>query len=176
MEIQKGCVYFFKHVGLSPIKIGYSENESPLGRFNEFKTYAPFGVECLGFITTSSPNSLERELHKRFSAKRLEGEWFDITIEEVNNVIENYSSREQLKEISDFQFYYMKQKEKQKENNINKQDVNLLTNDEKRLIFLDEVMKTGKINKVQFSNTYKISRQTLHRWHKDYKQSQDKKT
>ena len=42
MTENKGCVYFFRHIGLSPIKIGYSTHESPLDRFNQFKTYAEF--------------------------------------------------------------------------------------------------------------------------------------
>lgn len=171
MENTKGCVYFFKHVGLKPIKIGYSENESPSGRFNQFKTYAPFGAECLGFITTSTPNDLERELHKKFSANRLEGEWFDISIKEVNNVIENYSSREQLKEISDFQIYYMKMKQSENETNINKKDITYLTNSEKKQIFINELNKNGNVNKLQFAHIYKISRQTLNRWYQDYKKN-----
>lgn len=171
MENKKGCVYFFKHVGLNPVKIGYSENESPYSRFNEFKTYAPFGAECLGFITTSSPNRLEKELHKKFSANRLEGEWFDITIEQVNNVVKNYSSREQLKEISDFQIYYMKMKQSENEININIKDITFLTNSEKKQIFINELNKNGNVNKLQFARLYKISRQTVHKWHK---QIQDK--
>ena len=175
MENTKGCVYFFKHVGLNPVKIGYSENESPYKRFHQFKTYAPFGAECLGFITTSTPNDLERELHKKFSANRLEGEWFDISIKEVNNVIENYSNREQLREISDFQIYYMKMKQSENETNINKKDITHLTNSEKKQIFINELNKNGEVNKVQFARLYKISRQTLYLWYRDYKQNQDKK-
>lgn len=40
MEIQekKGCVYFFKHVGVDGIKIGCSSKENLLHRFEQFQT------------------------------------------------------------------------------------------------------------------------------------------
>ena len=49
-ENKKGCVYFFRHIGLTPVKIGFSTHESPIGRFEQFKTYAPYGSEIIGFI------------------------------------------------------------------------------------------------------------------------------
>ena len=70
METKKGCVYFFKHIGLTPIKIGYSENESPFNRFTQFKTYAPYGSEILGFIIISDAKELETLLHKKYASKR----------------------------------------------------------------------------------------------------------
>jgi len=91
MENQKGCVYFFRHIGLSPVKIGYSENESPINRFNQFKTYAPFGSEILGFIQTYNANELESNLHRKFSSKRLLGEWFEITEVDVKDGNEGIS-------------------------------------------------------------------------------------
>ena len=51
----KGCVYFFKHKGVSPIKIGYTNNVSPINRFENFKTYSPYGSEIGGFIETDKP-------------------------------------------------------------------------------------------------------------------------
>jgi len=32
---EKGCVYFFRHIGLTPVKIGFSTNESPFDRFEQ---------------------------------------------------------------------------------------------------------------------------------------------
>jgi len=82
-----GCVYFFRHIGLTPIKIGYSTSASPLDRFESFKTYAPYGAEILGFIPTTEAKRLEEILHKRYQNKRLNGEWFDITVEDVEKEI-----------------------------------------------------------------------------------------
>ena len=97
--MEKGCVYFFKHKGLSPIKIGYSSNESPSGRFDQFKTYAPFGAIIVGFIVTKDPKHLESKLHRQFSSLRLRGEWFEITDDLVSSLVKLYSSDEQ-KEIN----------------------------------------------------------------------------
>lgn len=87
-----GCVYFFKHKNLSPIKIGYSDSESPQKRFESFKTYAPYGAEIIGFIITPQAEKLERLLHEKYKTKRLCGEWFDINIKDVDNemLIHNY--------------------------------------------------------------------------------------
>ena len=88
IEEEKGCVYFFKHIGLNPVKIGYSSNSTPLKRFEQFKTYAPFGAELLGFIRSIEAKELETNLHKKYSNKRLNGEWFDISLDEVEKEIE----------------------------------------------------------------------------------------
>tara|TARA_R110001606_G_scaffold193693_1_gene341389 strand:+ start:270 stop:866 length:597 start_codon:yes stop_codon:yes gene_type:complete len=91
---QKGCVYFFKHNNMSPIKIGYSSNESPSNRFDQFKTYAPFGGVIIGFIRSDKPKELESKLHERFKSFRLAGEWFGISEETARNIISFYSSNE----------------------------------------------------------------------------------
>lgn len=103
IEKEKGCVYFFKHVGLSPIKIGFSTNESPLSRFDQFRTYAPFGAELVGFIRTYEPLELETILHAKYALKRLKGEWFDITYTDVEREIELYSNISDIQEMNNFQ-------------------------------------------------------------------------
>jgi len=101
-EEKNGCVYFFRHLGLPPVKIGYSNHPSPIKRFEQFKTYAPFGCELLGFISSEEAKSLEKTLHFKFKDKRLKGEWFDITKKDVESEIEYYSSTLDLKEKSIF--------------------------------------------------------------------------
>lgn len=108
MEIQRGCVYFFKHVGLSPIKIGYSQNESPIKRFEQFKTYAPFGAMLIGFIRTERAKELETELHQKYARDRVKGEWFEISEEEVNKCIKFYSNLQDIEEINNFQIAFAK--------------------------------------------------------------------
>jgi predicted XRE-type DNA-binding protein len=108
MENKKGCVYFFRHVGLSPIKISYSENESPYKRFDQFKTYAPFGAELLGFIRTVRAKELETELHNKYSRDRVKGEWFELTKEEIEKCISFHSNLEDLEEMNSFQVFWAK--------------------------------------------------------------------
>lgn len=99
----KGCVYFFRHIGLTPIKIGYSNNESPIDRFNQFKTYAPYGSEIIGFIQTSDAKQLETKLHTKYANKRLDGEWFEISEKEAIAEIDFYSNIEDVIERNLFQ-------------------------------------------------------------------------
>lgn len=101
--VEKGCVYFFRHIGLSPVKIGYSINESPINRFEQFKTYAPFGAELLGFIKTERAKELETELHRKYSRDRIKGEWFEISKEEAEKCISFYSNINDIEEMNMFQ-------------------------------------------------------------------------
>lgn len=107
-EVCKGCVYFFRHIGLSPVKIGYSTHESPMSRFEQFKTYAPYGSEIIGFIQTFDAKEIETILHNKFSQYRLNGEWFEITEEDCNKVISFYSNIEDIKEKNEFQIAWAK--------------------------------------------------------------------
>lgn len=107
-EEKKGCVYFFRHIGLSPIKIGYSENESPYKRFEQFKTYAPFGAELIGFIRTNEAKKLETDLHKKYSRDRIKGEWFEITKDEAEKCINFYSNIADIEEMNLFQIEWSK--------------------------------------------------------------------
>lgn len=113
---EKGCVYFFRHIGLSPIKIGYSINESPINRFEQFKTYAPFGAELLGFIKTEKAKELETELHKKFARDRIKGEWFEISKEEAEKCISFYSNIEDIEEMNMFQIAWANRFKKIDEN------------------------------------------------------------
>ena len=115
MENKKGCVYFFRHIGLTPVKIGYSENQSPINRFNQFKTYAPYGSEILGFIMIQDAKELETALHAKYASKRLDGEWFELTEEEVNREIDFYTSVSDVEERNRFQIAWAKQNAEEKE-------------------------------------------------------------
>jgi len=105
---KKGCVYFFKHVGLNPVKIGYTENESPIKRFEQFKTYAPFGAELIGFIRTNNSKALETELHQKYARDRIKGEWFEISRDEAEKCISFHSNLLDIEEMNSFQVFWAK--------------------------------------------------------------------
>tara|TARA_R110002020_G_C15957746_1_gene746281 strand:- start:42 stop:716 length:675 start_codon:yes stop_codon:yes gene_type:complete len=86
----KGCVYFFKIVGLSPVKIGYSDELTPEKRLKSFSF--PHGIERLGYFSTVNARLVEQEIHKMLSQYRLKGEWFDITEEKVTEIIMTYNA------------------------------------------------------------------------------------
>jgi hypothetical protein len=97
-----GCVYFFKHKGISPIKIGFSGNESCLARFESFKTYAPYGAEIVGVIECFDPAALEKRLHYELRSVRLKGEFFDISVDDAQRIIDREMSDAQREEMSIF--------------------------------------------------------------------------
>lgn len=159
---QKGCVYFFKHVGLTPIKIGCSTNESPIDRFTQFSTYAPFGAQILGFIICDEPFVLEKSLHEKFASKRLMGEWFELNETDVSAVINFHSSLEDIKEKNNFEIEWAKIKnEKKLKIDIAIQNLDL-TDRKKR--FFSYYKKNTKARRIKLSQMFNVSRQTIHSW------------
>lgn len=156
----KGCVYFFRHVGLTPVKIGYSNNESPLSRFNQFKTYAPYGSEILGFIQTSDSKLIETKLHLKYASKRLFGEWFEIAEEDIKKEVDFYSNLEDIKERNEFQIKWAEE--------INKKKFKLFAKnmslEDKKQIFLDRFKENPSLNKTHFANEFKVSRRAIYYW------------
>jgi hypothetical protein len=111
---EKGCVYFFKHIGLSPTKIGYSLSPSPIDRFEQFKTYAPYGAELVGFIQSDDAKSLETELHQKFAHARMKGEWFELDEVTIQKTIKFYSNIEQVEARNAFEILWAKKIQKEK--------------------------------------------------------------
>jgi len=54
------------------------------------ETASPYGIEILGFITTTKAEGLESRLHKKYANYRLQGEWFDIPEAEVKSVLREH--------------------------------------------------------------------------------------
>lgn len=108
MNSKNGCVYFLKHKGLTPIKIGFSTHKTPLSRINQFNTYAPFGIDLVGYIETENAFKLESILHKKYRKYRLNGEWFEISREQALKDISFYSSSKEYK-LNYFDKYSLKE-------------------------------------------------------------------
>lgn len=164
-EEKRGCVYFFKHIGLDPIKIGYSSNESPIGRFDQFKTYAPFGAELLGFIITPYAKDLETKMHKKYKTKRLKGEWFDLSIKDVENEIKFHSDIEDARIKNEFQIAWAKEN-----NTISNIDNNLYSfisskrNIPNNKLAIIVIKKFPNISKLEIALSLGISRTTLYKY------------
>ena len=97
-----GSVYFIKHKGLNPVKIGYSSHPNPLKRIESYNTSSPYGVEVLGYIISDNSKKLEGKLHKKYQEKRLNGEWFDISIKDVQNELLIHGESDLHQQMNDF--------------------------------------------------------------------------
>lgn len=162
---EKGCVYFFRHIGLTPIKIGYSLNESPIDRFTQFKTYAPYGSEIIGFIQTTDAKKLESFLHAKYSNKRINGEWFELSEDEALYEINFYTKIEDVNERNIFQQEYANYLKNKK--NIIFESVKEANTQSKKNIFLKEIKKNSSLNLTHYSAKIGVTRQTLYNWKKE---------
>ena len=78
------------------MKIGFTESETVLARFTSFKMYSPLGAVIEAVIETTSARKLEGELHKKYELKRVSGEFFQMTSDEVKAIREQYENEEQM--------------------------------------------------------------------------------
>lgn len=69
-----GAVYLFKHGKY--YKIG--KTNDTVRRGNELKIQLPENLDLIHEIKTDDPSGIEAYWHKRFEAKRMNGEWFDL--------------------------------------------------------------------------------------------------
>ncbi|WP_273854002.1 GIY-YIG nuclease family protein [Guptibacillus spartinae] len=81
---EAGFVYFLREHLCGSIKIGYSRNLDQ--RLIRFGVTLPFDVELAHAIYSQNVQTTEKLLHKYFEGKRLNGEWFQLSEEELNEI------------------------------------------------------------------------------------------
>lgn len=74
-----GAVYLFKHGKY--YKIG--KTYDTVRRGNELKIQLPENLDLVHEIKTDDPSGIEAYWHKRFEAKRMNGEWFDLNSSDI---------------------------------------------------------------------------------------------
>lgn len=79
-----GYVYVLKQIGGDYYKIGRTSN--PDNRLETFNVKLPFMVQYEIVIKTDDMYLLERQLHSRFNAKWIEGEWFCLTPDDLEAI------------------------------------------------------------------------------------------
>ena len=96
----KGYVYVFHQLGTTYYKIGYTTKESVKDRFISFKMYAPNGGEIISVIESENPSRLEKEMHLKFSDKRLNGEFFSLNENDIH-ILKSFQDK-RTRDIIDF--------------------------------------------------------------------------
>ena len=97
LQISKGddCVYVINHKGKSSIhKIGKSADFHQ--RFETIQSYNPAELEVVLVQKTSLNNYLEKILHFEFKSKKIRGEWFDLSKEDVARLKELVSNLDSI--------------------------------------------------------------------------------
>jgi hypothetical protein len=135
-----GYVYFIKgtHKGEEKYKIGKAMDLE--SRMRSFEVIIPFDIDVIYAVRVKNPLKLESLLHQTYSEKRVQGEWFDFTKDEIilvvflmkmlSNILENFATEWKL--------------QKEKESKLNDDDYidylesilvmnNVAFNDKKRL-------------------------------------------
>lgn len=74
-----GAVYLFKHGKY--YKIG--KTYDTVRRGNELRIQLPENLDLVHEIKTDDPSGVEAYWHKRFEAKRMNGEWFDLNATDI---------------------------------------------------------------------------------------------
>ncbi len=74
-----GAVYLFKHGKY--YKIG--KTYDTVRRGNELKIQLPENLDLIHEIKTDDPSGVEAYWHRRFEAKRMNGEWFDLKAADI---------------------------------------------------------------------------------------------
>lgn len=82
-ECVGGFVYLLKSSN-GYYKIGYTNNIKK--RLHDIGIKVPFKIELIHKIKCSDARRLESELHSQFSSKRVNGEWFNLSQEDVNYI------------------------------------------------------------------------------------------
>ena len=91
-----GYVYVFENAGLR--KIGSSKR--PQVRLRAMKTAAP-SIEAIHHIPSLNYRELEHLLHLHFAEKRVAGEWFKLSDEDMNFIASIDGEGNQLKDLRD---------------------------------------------------------------------------
>lgn len=87
LQISRGesCVYVLKLKGkLSYCKIGKSSDFEQ--RYNTIQSYNPFDLDILAVKKTKFHDYIEKILHFEFKSKKIKGEWFDLSKQDILNL------------------------------------------------------------------------------------------
>lgn len=68
-----------------PVKIGVSG--SPAHRLSSLAIGIPWGTELIGIVESANAYEMEEMLHARYADKRMRGEWFRLTHEDIAELI-----------------------------------------------------------------------------------------
>lgn len=82
VAVRRGTVYVIQDIDVTGYcKIG--KTNKPADRIGHFDTMLPFNVNVLHIMPSKDCTALETMLHRRFADKRVRGEWFKLTADDI---------------------------------------------------------------------------------------------
>lgn len=85
-ENTSGYIYLFRSEHTNRCKIGWTEDEDVEKRKSQIQTASPETIEIVGFFPVSGRKS-EKTLHRLFSEKKVIGEWFELSKDDIHNLL-----------------------------------------------------------------------------------------
>lgn len=79
---KSGTVYIIQIKGTSFFKIGVTKGLAE-HRLKYFQTYYPFELNVVHVINCDNAYRLEWSLHQKYNIKRVRGEWFDLSDQDI---------------------------------------------------------------------------------------------
>lgn len=83
---KKGFVYFLKAEKTNWYKIGMTNNLHD--RLNQLRPIMPFKIKIAYYIKANNRYKLEKKIHKVFKDKKINGEWFELSTNDIQLIKE----------------------------------------------------------------------------------------
>lgn len=97
--MKKKYLYLIQHNNIPEYtKIGFTTDIEK--RIKSLQTASPTGVKVIYLVESEYAYKLEQALHKRYSSKNSNLEWFKLTVEDIEDIInwiESQKNRKNLK-------------------------------------------------------------------------------
>lgn len=93
----KQKVYLIREGFRGLVKIGIAKH--PQKRLSSIQTACPQDIELVGYVESSRPKQLERELHRRFHHKHYRGEWFELSQDDIDLILTYHNGTQKLTDL-----------------------------------------------------------------------------
>ena len=85
--VAKGYVYVIRQTEENLYKIGYTKNSDIAKRLSQLQTANPYRLEVVGSFQCTG-QATEKTLHSLFSEQCKRGEWFSLSLQDVQNILD----------------------------------------------------------------------------------------
>ena len=83
----RGIIYVIRQQGAIHYKIGWTTAEDPSARLGSLQTGSPTKLEVVGYFSAAS-QATEGAIHRLLSPFRTSGEWFNLTEQQVSDLLD----------------------------------------------------------------------------------------